>query len=166
MTVIIIVFLCCVLFSIFYWQVFHAVLSRAIRYQLFSIRDEVRGIALENGLVHSFPYLKLERFVNDSITLLPYIGLPSFICFIYQKHPVDDDNNKKFQQEAPPEFHKLRDRAAKALLISMILNSPWAILFASLAAPALWALGKVSRFLLYRGAETYIDTIPRDAVPC
>ncbi len=152
-------FVICVLFSLFYWHVFYAITVRSLRYELFAIRDEVRRLAVERRMVESSSFRKLESLINDTIRLGPHISLLSFGLFIAQKPPIDREEINRFNDEAPKEFRKLRDKTAKTLLVTMMLNSPWAVCFGSLLFLVLWARGKISRFLLYRGAETFVEAI-------
>lgn len=157
MTVIALVaFACCIIFSLFYWHVFHAVLIRSIRYRLFAIRDDARMAAADLGLVESFAFRRLEKLINDSIRFFPYVSLVSFIGYFLQKPSLTPDEILRFEREAPREFLQLRDKAVKSMLMTMMLNSPWIVVIASLIVTPMWAAGRISGLFLCRNAEIYV----------
>src|SRR5664279_3739872 len=88
-----VVFACCVIFSIFYWHVFHFIILKRIRFQLFEMRDEVRRIAAESNLGGDKHFKQLERFICKTIAYSPRISLSSFVLFSisHQKEMLSDD---------------------------------------------------------------------------
>jgi hypothetical protein len=167
-----VIFACCVLFSIFYWQVFHFVILKQIRFQLFALRDEARRIAAERGIGNTESFKHIERFVCKTIAFSPSISLTSFLLFsvIYRKRLLADDIAKKeiekFEAEAPRELVAIKDSTAKFSLLIMAFNSPWMVFAAMIMALVLVALGKISRIGLYRNAEKFVETIEPESGTC
>jgi hypothetical protein len=167
-----VVFASCVIFSIFYWHVFHFVLLKRIRFQLFELRDEVRRIAAESNLGGNEHFRQLERFICKTIAYSPRISLPSFVLFsvFHQKEIVSDDATiqelRKFEVEAPSSFILIRNSTAKFSLIIMALNSPWMVVFSSMFTVALLALGKISRMSLFQAAEKFVENIESNPDGC
>ena len=73
---------------------------------------------------------------------------------------------ERFENEAPRELISIKESTAKLSLIVMALNSPWTIMFGSLAAIMLIALGKVSRLGVYRKAENFVENIGSQSSGC
>jgi hypothetical protein len=154
-----------VLLSIFYWQIFRAVMLRSLRFRLFALRDEARRVASEKGLGDSLVFHNLERFICGTISFVPHTSLFSFISCSLSPDDSEKNQYERFQKEAPQEFIGMRDATAKYAIVTMMLNSPWLMLFSSFAVPILWAAGKISRVRLYRGAENLVENISLPA-PC
>ncbi|HEY5345058.1 MAG TPA: hypothetical protein VIK62_01795 [Verrucomicrobiae bacterium] len=167
-----VIFVGCTIFSVFYWQVFHFVILKQARFQLFELRDEARRIAAERDLGSNESFKHLERFICKTITYSPSISFTSFILFavFHRKEMLADTASakeiKRFEMEAPREFLSIKESTAKFSLIIMALNSPWMIFFASIFAIALVALGKLSRMGLYRNAEKFVENIESESGGC
>ncbi|HUZ06566.1 MAG TPA: hypothetical protein VMV89_03675 [Candidatus Paceibacterota bacterium] len=166
-----VVFASCTLLSVFYWQVFHFVILKRIRFQLFELRDEARRIAAKRGLGESDSFKHIERFICKSISFAPNISLTSFLMFsaFYRKQLSADDairrENNKFEVEAPNELVSIKQSTAKFSILIMAFNSPCIVLFAFFLALVMVALGKISRIGLYRDAEKFVENIqPEDGV--
>ena len=156
----ILIFAGCVMFSVFYWEVFHAIVIRGMRFRLFALRDETRRVAAEQGLAKSFVYRQQENFVCKTICIGSHISLISFACFILRHNKkIDDVEYNRFEKEASPEFLTLRDATAKSLIIMMMANSPFLIFIGSILIPVMWALGKLSKKVLYSGAECFVEEL-------
>jgi hypothetical protein len=161
----ILIFLCCVVFSVFYWHIVHPVILKRIRFHLFEMRDEVRAIAAERSLGTSFVYRDLERFICRTIEHVPQISLMSFIWFAsrHAKHMDRTEYEDQFSREAPAEFIKIREATARDALVILMLNSPWEVILMSVPAPILWVEGKLSRLSVYRDARDFVATIEPDS---
>ena len=164
-----VVFACCTIFSVFYWQVFHFVILKQIRFQLFSLRDEARRVAAERGLGETESFKHIERFICKTIRFSPCISLTSFFWFSakYRKKLMADIATKmeseKFESEAPRELIAVKNSTAKFSLLIMAFNSPFMVLIAVLFALVLLALGKITRIGVYRDAETFVETIETES---
>jgi hypothetical protein len=162
----------CVLLSVFYWEVFHVVVLRGLRFRLFALRDETRRVAAERGLANSYLYKDLEKFICKTICFGPHISLISLIWFLERHHPEpNEEEQKRFEKEAPAEFKSIRDATAKSAITLMMINSPWVILALSIFIPIMWALGKLSKARIYGGTERFVDTLEEEApgaapLPC
>jgi hypothetical protein len=167
-----VIFAACTIFSVFYWQVFHFVILKRIRFQLFELRDEARRIAAERGIGDCESFKHLEKFICKTILFSPRISFTSFIfvsSFYRNEMAADVASTKeieKFEKEAPSEFISLKQSTAKFSLVIMALNSPWMIFIAFVIALVLVALGKLTRLGLYRDAEKFVENIEQESDGC
>ena len=165
-----VIFAVCVIFSVFYWQVFHFVLLKQIRFQLFALRDDARRIAADHGIGESESFKLIERFICKTIRFSPSISLTSFVmfCAFYRKELAADAATKqeleKFDSEAPQELKSIKESTAKFSLLIMVFNSPWMVFIAMVGALVLLALGKISRIGVYRDAEKFVESVEPE--PC
>jgi hypothetical protein len=121
-------------------------------------------LAYEHDLAGHFTYRDLERFICKTICFVPQINLTSFFWFILNHtHRISNADGMRFDQEALPEFIRMRDATARDALIIMVLNSPWEIILSSGVMFVLWILGKLSRILIYRRAETFVESLAPDS---
>jgi len=156
----VLLFLSCIICSVFYWQIFYPVILKRIRFHLFEMRDEARTIAAERGLADDFVFQDIEHFICKTIAIAPSINLMSFIWFAtHQVKRLDNKEYDQFSNEAPEEFVKMREATSRDAVFIMMLNSPWEILFVLVPAPVLWAFGKISRLGIYREAEDFVENI-------
>jgi hypothetical protein len=159
----VLLFLCCLAFSIFYWQIFRPVIMSRIRFHLFEMRDMARRIAFERGLANTYFYQGLEKFICKTICYVPDISFVSFVWFMIRHSKyISHDEYEQFEKNAPPEFISMRDGTARDAIFIMLLNSPWEVILSFISYPVFWALGKISRAILYRRAETFVDNIAPD----
>ena len=164
----VVIFACCVIFSAFYWHVFHFVMLKQIRFQLFALRDKARYYAAEHGLGESKSFKHVERFACKIIAVSPHISLTSFLLFAIT-HRTDlggENENEEFEAEAPKELVEIRQSISKFALLIMIFNSPWMNLIATILGLILITLGKLTRIGLYRGTEKFVDTIQPGSESC
>jgi hypothetical protein len=136
------------------------------------MRDQIRRTAVESNLGGDKNFKQLERFICKTIEYAPRISLTSFVLFSvsHQKEMVPDEaaveETRKFEAEAPPSFILIKNATSKFSLVIMALNSPWMVVFSSLLAVMLLALGKISRMGLYRGAEKFVENIESNPSGC
>jgi hypothetical protein len=167
-----VIFACCTIFSVFYWQVFHFIILKRVRFGLFELRDEARRIAAERDLGHTESFKHLERFICKTISISPSISMVSFVLFstIYRREMTAAADAakeiKRFQDEAPRELLSIKESTSKYALIIMALNSPWMVCFSSILVIALVALGKLTRVGLYQDTQEFVENIELEPSLC
>jgi len=163
-----VVFACCTLGSVLYWQVFHFVVTKRLRFQLFALRDAARRIAIERDLGVDPHFKELERFICKTIAISPSISLTSFLvyCMFYDKKLAKTEVKrqtlaeiKKFEDEAPAEFVGIRNETAKFSIFIMCFNAPLAMVFGAVGGLVMAAFGKLNRLGLYRSAEKFVEEV-------
>jgi hypothetical protein len=150
-----------VIASFFYWEIFHRVCVRALRFKLFALRDEARRLACDKKLGDSEEFKTLEQFICLTIAYIPNISLFSFVLHTSPTlSAADKEEFAKFDREAQPEFLDIRNGACRCAIVMMTLNSPWLFLAGSIPILSLWAIGRISGIMLYRKTESFVEGLP------
>jgi hypothetical protein len=152
----VLLFAACILCSVTYWQLVYPVILRRVRFHLFEMRDELRGLACNGQVNQSAQYVELEAFICKTIQLMPGINLGSFVWFAVKSrkersecHPITDEGN---------EVSQIRNMTARDALLIMGLNSPWTITLAGTAIVLLSGLGAISRLKIYKDTEDFVES--------
>jgi len=156
------IFIMVAVISFFYWEVFHRICVRALRFRLFALRDDLRRMAGEKGLGPTKEFRGLEHLICVIISHIPNISFLSFLLF--KSPPIserDREDLDKFEHDAPSEFLDMRSEACKCAIMIMMLNSPWIVAVSSFAVLPLWALGKISGPKICRKTEVFIGDLPQ-----
>jgi hypothetical protein len=148
--------------SFFYWEVFHRVCVRAVRFRLFALRDKVRMEACKSGLGNSKDYQEVEQFICSTIAYIPDISLLSFVLSARRKIPdAALEEYRRFERDAPKEFVEARRTTARCAMVMMTLNSPWLITCGSLIIPAMLALGQISSARISQNTVSFVGEFGR-----
>jgi hypothetical protein len=155
------VFIAVAITSFFYWEVFHRVCIRALRFKLFALRDDLRRGAAENKIGNSKEYKELEQFICVVIAYIPNVSLTSFaLSNTPTLSPQEREAFEKFERDAPEEFVRIRFAACKCAFTIMMLNSPWLIALSSFAVLPLWAMDKISGAAMAQRTRAFISNLP------
>jgi hypothetical protein len=160
MSNLLLIFITCVLTSLFYWQVVRPVLIQALRYRLFARRDKLRLLAIE-GIEdrESFAYNYLESFICKTISFIPAMSLAAFMFYALRSKVGEQPDSLRFKGEASGRLIDIRNNATMDGIIMMMVNSPILVVFASLVAFIFWVSGKISRIMVIRRAENFVDDL-------
>lgn len=154
----VLLFASCILCSVTYWQLVYPVILRRVRFHLFEIRDDLRGLACKGQVTQSAQYVELEGFICKTIQFMPGINLGSFVWFAVKTRkersdyqPIKDGNEQ---------LSHIRNLTARDALLIMGLNSPWTITLAGTVIVLLSGLGAISRLKIYKDTEDFVESLP------
>ncbi len=103
MNIIITVFLCCLLSSLTYWLIVQPVLTEKLRFNLFEIRDRLRGLVIDGVVEIDNPaYKYAESYICSLIALGPVTSLAAFVEFtILSRNQEKRDGEFSFSEDDP-----------------------------------------------------------------
>jgi len=117
-------------FWILYWEMFRPVCLTRLRYQLFKARDDLRILALRNGLADSKQaYRIIEGRCNALIRVLDYIDIQS-VCTSQpdQRIKLEVQRDALIIAESPPAVRAIWDDVFRVAQGAIVLNSPGLVL--------------------------------------
>ena len=161
MNIIITVFLCCLLSSLTYWLIVQPVLTEKLRFNLFEIRDRLRGLVIDEVVEIDNPaYKYAESYICSLIALGPVTSLAAFVEFtILSRNQEKRDGEFSFSEDDPETIVNACLGATSQFTKMMILNSPLLALVLLLIAFAMWIRGRVNRDTIFKKCERYAKSL-------
>ena len=156
-----ILFLATILISIFYWNVVRFTLIQALQFRLFSVRDQLRRLAIE-GKVDSkeFSYKYLESLMCKTIAIVPSVSLAAFLFYALRNKNKMSENAVRFEAESPAALTNLKLTTTRYAIFIMMTNSPILFIVSACGAFLFWLLGKISQMSIFSSTELFIGEIP------
>ena len=158
-----VIFLVCVMCSLFYWNIVHPVMLKALQFRLFARRDKVRRNIIELGQ-ETFSHRYLEGFICKGISVVPSINLYALAKYsIAKKTDKPSEATERFKREATDELREINHLTIRDCILIMMINSPITFFCAAAVLFVLWVGGKLAK--LYRRTENFVDDLPDSGVP-
>lgn len=161
MNIIIVTFLCCLLFSLTYWFIVQPVLMQKLRFNLFQIRDRLRELVIDEVVEIDNPaYKYAESYTCSLIALGPVTSLAAFAKFmILSRSQEKRDGEFTFSEDDPERIVNALNGATAQFVKMMFLNSPFLAFSLTLIAVALWIRGIINRDAIFKNCERYATSL-------
>lgn len=112
--------------AVLYWFAIRPALLNSVRYKIFALRDNLRGLAIDEKIkADGFAYEHLEKTLCNLIGMAPVLNIYQFGQFmIWRKEFRTSSREKRFKENAPPELAEIHQQAIESLFWVLLINSP------------------------------------------
>lgn len=112
--------------SAFYWFAIRPALLNSVRYKIFALRDNLRGLAIDEKIkAEGFAYEHLEKTLCNLIGMAPVLNIYQFGQFmIWRKEFHTSSREIRFKENAPHELAEMHQQAIESLFWVLLINSP------------------------------------------